>query len=59
MQEMDAFHAETLTFHTSPRRPCFRLSSSGPMGSTELEYPNDRKVLETFVCNTVSTNLYE
>ncbi|KAI8999059.1 Rad1-domain-containing protein [Trametes punicea] len=30
--------------------PCFRLRAVGQFGSTEMDYPNDREVLETCEC---------
>ncbi|KAI9056960.1 Rad1-domain-containing protein [Trametes sanguinea] len=30
--------------------PCFRLKAVGQFGSTEMDYPNDREVLETCEC---------
>ncbi|KAF7323217.1 hypothetical protein HMN09_00102400 [Mycena chlorophos] len=30
--------------------PLLRIQASGTFGSTEMEYPNDREVLETFEC---------
>ncbi|EGN96243.1 hypothetical protein SERLA73DRAFT_185884 [Serpula lacrymans var. lacrymans S7.3] len=31
-------------------KPLFRIQASGTFGSTEMDYPNDREVLETFEC---------
>ncbi|KIY66650.1 Rad1-domain-containing protein [Cylindrobasidium torrendii FP15055 ss-10] len=31
-------------------RPMFRIQASGTFGSTEMDYPNDRDVLESFEC---------
>ncbi|KIJ69664.1 hypothetical protein HYDPIDRAFT_106321 [Hydnomerulius pinastri MD-312] len=31
-------------------KPLFRIKASGAFGSTEMDYPNDREVLETFEC---------
>ncbi|KAF9484936.1 Rad1-domain-containing protein [Pholiota conissans] len=36
-------------------KPMLRIQASGTFGSTEMDYPNDREVLETFECQqTVS-----
>ncbi|CAA7265340.1 unnamed protein product [Cyclocybe aegerita] len=38
-----------------PPRPMLRIQATGTFGSTEMDYPNDREVLETFECvQTVS-----
>lgn len=34
-----------------PAKPLFRIKASGAFGSTEMDYPNDREVLETFDCS--------
>ncbi|KAH7927051.1 Rad1-domain-containing protein [Leucogyrophana mollusca] len=34
----------------APAKPLFRIQASGSFGSTEMDYPNDREVLETFEC---------
>ncbi|KAH7910613.1 Rad1/Rec1/Rad17 [Hygrophoropsis aurantiaca] len=31
-------------------KPLFRILATGSFGSTEMDYPNDREVLETFEC---------
>ncbi|KAF9228751.1 Rad1-domain-containing protein [Gyrodon lividus] len=33
-----------------PPKPLFRIKASGAFGSTEMDYPNDKEVLETFEC---------
>jgi len=35
-----------------PAKPTFRLSADGTFGSTQMDYPNDREVLESFECIT-------
>ncbi|KAF8522074.1 Rad1/Rec1/Rad17 [Hysterangium stoloniferum] len=35
-----------------PVKPTFRLSAEGTFGSTQMDYPNDREVLESFECLT-------
>ncbi|KAG9318174.1 Rad1/Rec1/Rad17 [Chiua virens] len=32
-------------------KPLFRIKASGDFGSTEMDYPNDREVLESFECS--------
>ncbi|OAX43811.1 Rad1-domain-containing protein [Rhizopogon vinicolor AM-OR11-026] len=34
-----------------PAKPLFRIQATGAFGSTEMDYPNDREVLETFECS--------
>ncbi|KAG2120949.1 Rad1/Rec1/Rad17, partial [Suillus discolor] len=34
-----------------PTKPLFRIQGTGAFGSTEMDYPNDREVLETFECS--------
>ncbi|KAF9533557.1 Rad1/Rec1/Rad17 [Crepidotus variabilis] len=34
----------------APPKPMFRIQAAGTLGSTEMDYPNDREVLETFEC---------
>ncbi|KAI6094538.1 repair protein Rad1/Rec1/Rad17-domain-containing protein [Pisolithus croceorrhizus] len=33
-----------------PAKPLFRIIATGAFGTTEMDYPNDREVLETFEC---------
>ncbi|KIO04091.1 hypothetical protein M404DRAFT_15595 [Pisolithus tinctorius Marx 270] len=33
-----------------PAKPLFRIMATGSFGTTEMDYPNDREVLETFEC---------
>ncbi|KAI6117591.1 Rad1/Rec1/Rad17 [Pisolithus croceorrhizus] len=33
-----------------PAKPLFRIIATGTFGTTEMDYPNDREVLETFEC---------
>ncbi|GAA5887034.1 hypothetical protein JCM6882_009426 [Rhodosporidiobolus microsporus] len=39
--------------------PLFRLESTGIMGSTEMDYSDDRDVLEVFECNQPLRNSYK
>ncbi|KAG1749130.1 Rad1/Rec1/Rad17 [Suillus paluster] len=34
-----------------PAKPLFRIQGTGAFGTTEMDYPNDREVLETFECS--------
>ncbi|KAL5529131.1 hypothetical protein ACEPAG_5105 [Sanghuangporus baumii] len=36
----------------SSSRPLFRIQAVGPFGSAEIDYPNDREVLEAFECDS-------
>ncbi|ODQ55904.1 Rad1-domain-containing protein [Saitoella complicata NRRL Y-17804] len=58
IQELETTSPEVITIRSSPRRPHFRLSSRGSLGSTEMDYPNDRTVLETFICPELIENSY-
>ncbi|EPQ58545.1 Rad1-domain-containing protein [Gloeophyllum trabeum ATCC 11539] len=57
LSELDP-SCEKLTFVCTPapqgnnasRTPLFRILAEGMFGSTEMDYPNDREVLETFIC---------
>lgn len=50
LTEFDASGSDVLTVRQSPRRPFLRVSSKGLLGSVQMDYPNDRSVLETFHC---------
>ncbi|THH09365.1 hypothetical protein EW145_g2074 [Phellinidium pouzarii] len=39
-------------------RPLLRIQAVGPFGSTEMDYPNDREVLETFECDSTVSYIY-
>ncbi|KAF9244225.1 Rad1/Rec1/Rad17 [Melanogaster broomeanus] len=41
-----------------PSKPLFRIKASGAFGSTEMDYPNDREVLEIFECSRSVTVSY-
>jgi len=49
---------QVLTLRTSPRKPHFRLSSTSEWGGAEVDYPNERNVLETFICERAVSNSY-
>ncbi|KAF8869941.1 Rad1/Rec1/Rad17 [Gymnopilus junonius] len=36
-----------------PAKPMLRIQANGTFGSTEMDYPNDRDVLETFECTRI------
>ena len=38
-----------LTLRTSPSKPHFRLSTTSEWGGAEVDYPNERNVLEIFM----------
>ncbi|KAI8852702.1 repair protein Rad1/Rec1/Rad17-domain-containing protein [Chytridium lagenaria] len=44
--------ADKTTFLMSPREPFFRLSASGVSGDTEIDYPKDTEVMESFSCRS-------
>ncbi|RUS30811.1 cell cycle checkpoint protein RAD1-like protein [Jimgerdemannia flammicorona] len=59
----DAFNeldstSDRVTFLISPERPFFRLSSFGVAGSTEMDYPKDTDVLESFYCTAIAQHSY-
>ncbi|KAF9553821.1 Rad1-domain-containing protein [Agrocybe pediades] len=39
-------------------KPMFRIRATGEFGSTEMDYPNDRDVLESFECDTTVSFTY-
>ncbi|KAK4048905.1 checkpoint clamp complex protein Rad1 [Microbotryomycetes sp. JL201] len=45
--------------NTDGGRSIFRLESVGTLGSTEMDYPNDRDVLETYECLQNVSNSYK
>ncbi|KAF8556927.1 Rad1-domain-containing protein [Imleria badia] len=46
-----AGHGKGSTGGTGTSKPLFRIKASGDFGSTEMDYPNDREVLETLECS--------
>ncbi|EIW85499.1 Rad1-domain-containing protein [Coniophora puteana RWD-64-598 SS2] len=42
----------------STAKPLFRIQASGTFGSTEMDYPNDREVLETYECGAPLSATY-
>ena len=48
-----------LTIVASPTAPYFTLSSSGPLGSTTVEFSKDRQLLETFYVPHRVVNTYK
>lgn len=59
ISELDGSAADVLTIRQSPSRPWFRLSVKGLLGSAQMDYPNDRSVLETFQCRADVKNGYK
>lgn len=48
---MDPSTRPTKGKHTqTPAQPTLRIHAAGTFGSTEMDYPNDREVLESFEC---------
>ena len=45
-----------LTIRTSPTKPHFRLSTTSDWGGAEVDYPNERNVLETFMSERAISN---
>lgn len=58
IQELDGSSPDRLIMAVSPRHPFFSLSSAGPMGSTSVEFSNDRSLLETFQVPEAIQNTY-
>jgi len=48
IQELEGSSVERLIVAASPQHPYFSLSASGSMGSTVVEFSNDRSLLESF-----------
>ena len=57
--ELDASQTDILNIRQCPRRPFFRISAKALLGSIQMDYPNERSVLETFICSTESKNNYK
>ncbi|KAJ3138432.1 ssDNA endodeoxyribonuclease [Geranomyces variabilis] len=51
--------SDTVTLLVSPAAPYFRLSASGLAGDTQMDYPKDTDVVESFHCMKTSTNNYK
>ena len=47
-----------LQISTSPQKPHFRLSTSSEWGGAEIDYPNERNVLEIFLAERQSSQKY-
>jgi len=56
--ELDWTSAQ-VTILISPDAPHFRLSTIGPSGSCQVDYPKDSEVFETFECTTTETHSYK
>jgi len=48
-----------VTLLISPDPPHFRLTTSGPSGSCQVDYPKDSEVFEAFECDVLSSNTYK
>ncbi|KAL2915447.1 checkpoint clamp complex protein Rad1 [Polyrhizophydium stewartii] len=48
-----------LTLTIAPQHPFLRISASGLAGESELDYPRDTEVLESFSCTVPSRNKYK
>ena len=59
LSELDTASAsQILTLHTSPSKPHFRLSTTSDWGGAQVDYPNDRTVLEVFMSEREVSNSY-
>lgn len=59
LSELESHGGDVLSIRQSPARPWFRLSVKGLLGSAQMDYPNDRSVLETFNCRADVKNSYK
>jgi len=48
-----------VTLLLSPDPPYFRLTTSGPSGSCQVDYPRDSEVFEKFECQQTQSNNYK
>ena|SRR5690554_5522243 len=55
--ELDWSSSE-VTILLSPDAPYFRLSTVGPTGSCQVDYPKDSEVFESFECEVTQANTY-
>jgi len=51
IQELEGSSPERLTLDASPQRCGLSLSAAGVMGSTEVEFQNDKTLLQSFKCD--------
>ncbi|EGF81803.1 hypothetical protein BATDEDRAFT_87254 [Batrachochytrium dendrobatidis JAM81] len=56
--ELDSTSSD-LTLSISPQHPFLRISASGLAGESELDYPRDTEVLESFSCTMPTSNKYK
>jgi len=56
--ELD-WSSQLIRFTLSPNAPHFRLSTSGPSGSCQVDYPKDSEVFELFDCETTCSFNYK
>ena len=59
ISELSSTSPTRLTIVASPSAPYFTLSSSGPLGSTTVEFSKDRQLLETFSVPRRVVNTYK
>jgi cell cycle checkpoint protein len=58
MSELD-WSSDLITFLISPDPPYFRLTTSGPSGSCQVDYPKDSKIFEAFSCSQTQAYSYK
>ncbi|KAI8917883.1 Rad1/Rec1/Rad17 [Powellomyces hirtus] len=51
--------SDKVTLLISPNAPYFRLSASGLAGETQMDYPKDTDVVESFHCLQTASNSYK
>ena len=51
IQELEGSLPERLTLEANPQRSGLSLSAAGAMGSTEVEFQNDKALLQSFRCD--------
>ena len=56
--ELD-WSSSLVTVTLSPEAPFFRLSTSGPNGSCQVDYPKDSEVFELFECTETQSNSFK
>lgn len=58
LSELTDNGGKIITIRQSPTKPYFRLYTKGIHGSAQMDYPNERGVLETFECWDDTRNSY-
>ncbi|KAI5850626.1 DNA repair exonuclease rad1 [Tricharina praecox] len=59
IQELEGSMPERLTLAASPQRSGLSLSAAGAMGSTEVEFLNDKALLQSYRCDKEVLNTYK